>query len=117
MISEMHALDHSITWELVPLPPDKKAVGCRRVYAIKVSLDGEIDQLNAQLFAKGYTQVYGIEYYDTFSPMAKMTTIHLFFVMATIHHRLLQQLDIKNASFQGDLEEEVYTEQPPRFVA
>ena len=117
MIVEMQALDHSNTWELVPLPPGKKAVGCRWVYAVKVGPDGEIDRLKARLVAKGYTQVYGLDYCDTFSPVAKMTTIRLFFAMAAIRHWPLHQLDIKNAFLHGDLEEEVYMEQPPGFVA
>ncbi|RZB58914.1 Retrovirus-related Pol polyprotein from transposon RE1 [Glycine soja] len=78
------ALEHSDTWELVPLLPGKKVVGCRWVYAIKVGPNGEVDRLKAQLVAKGYTQIYGLDYGDTFSPVAKITTILLFFAMAAI---------------------------------
>ena len=84
MIVEMQALEHSDTWELVPLLPGKKVVGCRWVYAIKVGPNGEVDRLKAQLVAKGYTQIYGLDYGDTFSPVAKITTILLFFAMAAI---------------------------------
>ncbi|XP_014490788.1 uncharacterized protein LOC106753484 [Vigna radiata var. radiata] len=106
MIAELQALDHSSTWELVPLPPGKKVVGCRWVYAVKVGPNGDIDRLKARMVAKGYTQVYGLDYCDTFSPVAKMTTIRLFFAMAAIRHWPLHQLDIKNAFLHGDLEEE-----------
>jgi len=61
MISEMQALEHNKTWELVPLPFGKKTVGCRWVYAIKVGPNGEIDRLKARLVAKGYTQIYGLD--------------------------------------------------------
>jgi len=86
MIAEMQALESNHTWELVPLPSGKKVVGCRWVYAIKVGLDGQVDRLKARLVAKGYTQVYGLDYCDTFSLVAKMTTIRLFFAMAAIRH-------------------------------
>jgi len=86
MIAEMQALESSHTWELVPLPSGKKVVGCRWVYAIKVGSDDHVDRLKARLVAKGFTQVYGLDYCDIFSPMAKMTTIHLFFAMVAIRH-------------------------------
>ena len=67
--------------------------------------------------AKGYAQTYGVDYSDTFSPVAKITSVQLFISLVAIHNWDLHRLDIKNAFLHGDLQEEVYMEQPPGFVA
>ena len=117
MVDEMCALQNSGTWELVFLLPGKLVVGCQWIYTVKVGPDGAIDHLKACLVAKGYTQIFGLDYGDTFSPTAKIASVHLFLSMAAMWHWLLHQFDIKNAFLDGDLEEEVYMEQPPGFVA
>ena len=76
-----------------------------------------MDRLKARLIVKGYTQIYGSEYYDTFSLVAKMASIRLLFSMAAMRYWPLYQLNIKNAFLHGDLAKEVYMEQPPRFIA
>ncbi|PKI34513.1 hypothetical protein CRG98_045050 [Punica granatum] len=113
----MSALHANGTWELVSLPPRKTVVGCRWVYTVKMSPSGSIDRLKARLVAKGYTQIPGLDYGDTFSPMTKVASIHLLLSLAVVHHWSLHQLDINSAFLHGDLEEEVYMEQPPGFVA
>src|SRR5262249_20496627 len=117
MLEEIQALDDNHTWELVALPQDKKAVGCKWVFAVKINPDGSVARLKARLVAKGYAQTYGVDYSDTFSPVAKLTYVRLFISLAASQHWPLHQLDIKNAFLHGDLQEEVYMEQPPGFVA
>ncbi|CAM8937083.1 unnamed protein product [Rhodiola kirilowii] len=117
MIEEMNALDANCTWDLVSLPVGKKCIGCRWVYTVKVNSDGSVARLKARLVAKGYAQTYGNDYSDTFSPVAKMTSIRLIISLAACSDWPLHQLDIKNAFLHGDLDEEVYIEQPPGFVA
>ena len=116
MVDEMFALHKSGTWEIVSLPADQSIVFCRQVYAVKIGLDGQVDRLKARLVAKGYTQIFGLDYSDTFAPADKITFVHLFISMASVHLLLLYLLDIKNAFMHGDLEEEVYIEKPPCFV-
>ena len=117
MVKEMTALHSSGTWDLVTLPASKTPVGCCWVYTMKISPDGRVVRLKAWFVEKGYTQVYGSDYYDTFSPVAKIAYVILLLSMATMQSWPLYQLDIKNAILHGDLAKKVYMERLPRFVA
>ncbi len=116
MDEEMVALDASATWELVALPKDNKAIGCKWVYKVKHNVDGSVSRYKARLVAKGYAQTYGIDYEETYSPVAKMTTIRAIIVMATTKGWFLHQMDVKNVFIHRDLQEEMYMEQPPGYV-
>ena len=113
----MQALDDNDTWNLVPLHIGKKAIGCRWVYAVKFNLDGFVARLKARLVSKGYAQTYGVDYSDTFSLVAKLTSVRLFISLAASYGWDLHKLDIRNVFPHRDLQEEVYKEQPSRFVA
>ncbi len=117
MEEEMSALWANNTWDLVPLPHDQTVVGCRWVFNVKVHPNGTVDRLKARLVAKGYTQVYGMDYLETFSPVAKMTSVRVVIALAATNQWPLHQLDVKNAFLHGDLEETIFMEQPPGFVA
>ena len=117
MVEEMDTLHSTGKWGLVTLPADKSPIGCRWVYTVKIGSDGGVYCLRACLIAKAYTQIYGSDFYDTFSPIAKMTSIRLLFSMVAMRSWLLYQLDIKNAFLHGNLTEEVYMKQSPGFVA
>jgi hypothetical protein len=82
MDDEMVALDVNATWELVALPQDNKAIGCKWVYKVKHNVDGSVRRYKARLVAKGYAQTYGIDYEETYNPIAKMTTIRAIIIMA-----------------------------------
>jgi hypothetical protein len=95
MDEEMVVLDANATWELVVLPKDKKAIGCKWVYKVKHNADGFVNRYKAKLVAKGYAQTYGIDYEETYNPVAKMTTIKIIIVMATSKGWSLHQMDVK----------------------
>jgi hypothetical protein len=84
MDKELSALHKTDIWDLVPLPPSKSVVGCRWVYKIKTNSDGSIERYKARLVVKGYSQQYGMDYEETFAPVAKMTTICTLIIVASI---------------------------------
>ena len=108
MTDELQALDKTHTWDIVDLPPGKTAIGCKWVYKIKTCSDGSIERYKARLVAKGFNQENGIDYEETFAPVARLTTVRSLIAVATIRHWDLYQMDVKNAFLNGVLLEEVY---------
>lgn len=113
MNEEMKSLQKNETWELVECPPGKKPVGCRWIYTMKYKADGSIERFKARLVAKGYTQTYGIDYTETFAPVAKINTVQVLLSLTANLDWPLQQFDVKNAFLHVKLSEEVYMDLPP----
>jgi hypothetical protein len=110
---ELQALENTGTWVLVDLPPHVKPIGCRWVYKVKHHADGTVERYKARLVAKGYNQIEGLDYFDTFSPVAKLATVRMVIALASIDNWFLHQLDVNNAFLHGDLQEDVYMQPPP----
>ncbi|KAE8670892.1 APO protein 3 [Hibiscus syriacus] len=103
---EIKALQKNKTWSLTDLPKGKRAVGCRWIFTVKYHSDGSVERYKARLVAKGFSQSYGIDYQETFAPVAKLNTIRILLSVAVNMDWKLHQLDIKNAFLNGNLEEE-----------
>ncbi|GAB2281423.1 Belongs to the helicase [Dionaea muscipula] len=117
MDEEMDVLEANQTWDLVPLPPGKRAISCKWIYIAKVNHDDSVARLKVRLVVKGYVQVYGVDYTETFSPVAKMASVRLLISLAASSQWLLHYIDVKNTFLHGDLQEEVYMKQPPEIIA
>ena len=110
---ELKALEDNETWDIVPLPQHIKPIGCRYVFKTKLNSQGEIDKHKARLVAKGYTQQFGLDYTETFSPVAKLTSVKILLALAAKQNWHLEQLDVHNAFLNGELQEDIYMSIPP----
>nr|KYP40999.1 Retrovirus-related Pol polyprotein from transposon TNT 1-94 [Cajanus cajan] len=115
MDKEIIALEQNQSWILTDLPQGKHPIGCKWIYKIKHKADGSIERYKARLVAKGYNQQEGVDFFDTFSPVVKHTTIRLILAIAAVKQWHLHQLDVNNAFLHGDLKEEVYMTIPKGF--
>ncbi|KAL0416583.1 UNVERIFIED_CONTAM: Retrovirus-related Pol polyprotein from transposon RE1 [Sesamum latifolium] len=116
MDQELQALDTNGTWELTSLPLHKKTIGSRWVFKLKYNPDGSIERYKARLVAKGYNQIEGVDYFDSFSSVAKFVTVRVFLAAATSLSWPLLQLDVNNAFLHGHLDEEVYIDPPEGYA-
>jgi histone deacetylase 1/2 len=115
MKAEFDALQQNSTWTLVPRPSGQNVIGCKWVFKVKHKADGSLDKFKARLVAKGFTQKYGIDYSETFSPVVKPATVRLVLSLAVSRGWHLRQIDISNAFLHGFLDETAYMQQPPGF--
>ncbi|KAK1630608.1 hypothetical protein QYE76_004923 [Lolium multiflorum] len=114
--NEMDSILSNGTWELSERPHGCKHVGCKWVFKKKLIPDGTIEKYKARLVAKGYTQREGEDYFDTYSPVARLTTIRVLLSMAASYGLIVHQMDVKTSFLNGELDEEIYMDQPDGFV-
>ena len=113
---EMNSIMSNQTWKLVDLPYGSKPIGCKWIFKRKLNADGSINKYKARLVAKGFKQRHVIDYFDTFAPVARISSICVLLSLASIYKLVVHQMDVKIAFLNGDLEEEVYMEQTEGFV-
>ena len=112
---EYNSLVNMDTWELVKLPEGCKTIGCRWVFKRKYKEDGSIERYKARLVAKGYSQRYGVDYHEKFSPVVRFDTLRTLLSFAVQNELLIDQMDVTTAFLNGYLDEEIYIEQPPGY--
>ena len=103
MDEEYHSLMANDTWDLVPLPKGRKLLRCKWVYKTKYASDGSVEILKARLVAKGFSQVEGIDYNETFAPVAKINSIRLILSLQALQNWEVHQMDVKFSFLHGDL--------------
>lgn len=116
MEEEMLMIRKNKTWELVSTPEDRKIISVKWVFRTKLNADGSINKHKVRLVVKGYSQIFGVDYSDTFAPGARLDTIRLVLAIATQKGWKVFQLNVKSAFLNGVLKEEIYVQQPEAFV-
>ena len=116
MIGEYSTLLRNNTWSLVDLLAGRKVTRCKWVFKVKENSDDSINKYKARIIAKGFHQTARFDYTEIFSPVVKLTTIRMVLTITLSRNQKIQQLYINNAFLNGDLEEEVYMEQPKGFI-
>jgi transposase InsO family protein len=117
MDKEMQSLHDNNVWELVNMPTDKNVniMGCRWIYKVKETSEGEIERLKARLVGQGFTQVFGKDYNETWAPVPRYKSVRIIIAIACIKGYELKQLDIETAFLYADVKEDIYMRQPKGY--
>ena len=113
---EMDSIMGNNTYVLTDLPPGCKPLGSKWIFKKKMKVDGTVEKFKARLVIQGFKQKSGIDYFDTYAPVARISTIRLLIALASIHNLIIHQMDVKTAFLNGELDEEVYMNQPQGFI-
>lgn len=117
MQEEVDSLHKNNTWDLVKLPKDKRAISCKWIYKLKDGISGvENARYKARYVVRGFDQREGIDFNEVFSPVVRHTSIRVLLALVALYDLELEQLDVKTAFLHGELEEEIYIQQPEGFV-
>ena len=116
MKSEMQSMYDNKVWTLVDPPEGVKTIGCKWVFKEKTDMDGKVNVFKARLVAKGFTQTHGVDYDETFSPVAMAKSIRILLAIASYYDYEIWQMDVKTAFLNRKLLKDVYMTQPEGFA-
>ncbi|KAJ0390483.1 hypothetical protein P43SY_012096 [Pythium insidiosum] len=100
------------TWDAVRRPEGVREIGCKWVFDVKRDADGNIQRYKARLVAQGFRQVYGVDFWETYSPVASLNSVRAFLAFCCMRRYVIRQLDVETAFLNGKLEEDVYMRPP-----
>eukprot|EP00253_Pinus_taeda_P016385 PITA_16385 len=115
MVEEYDSTVRNSVWDVVPRSEDKSVVSSRWLYKVKQAADGSVEKHNARFVARGFSQVEGIDYDETFAPVARYSSIRSMLALLAQMGWNIHQMDVYTTFLNGKIEEEVYIEQPKRF--
>ena len=116
MKSELDSMYSNQVWDHVKAPKGIKPIGCKWVYKRKRGIDGKVETFKPRLVVKGYTQKEGIDYEETFSPIAMLKSIRILLSIAAHYDYEIWKMDVKTAFLNGNLDKEIYMMQPKGFI-
>jgi hypothetical protein len=116
MQEEIHEFDRLDVWELVPPPECAMIIALKWIFKVKLDEHGDVMKNKARLVVKGYSQQEGIDFEESFAPVARIEAIRIFLANAASRNMIVYQMDVKIAFLNGDLKEVVYVSQPEGFV-
>ena len=116
MKDEVKALQDNETWNLVRSPSDRDVIPGKWVHKVQLGPSGQVDKYKARYVAKGFKQVEGLNYFETFAPNCKPETFRILLQLSAKQGHVMQQFDVKTAFLHSTIEEEVYLEEPQEFV-
>jgi hypothetical protein len=116
MLEEYRSILKNNVWDILPRPKDKSVVSSKWMYKIKHTTNGSVEKFKARFVARGFTQKEGIDYDETFAPVARYTSIRVIIALASVLGWKLHQMDVKTTFSNGKIEQEFFVEQPDGFV-
>eukprot|EP00253_Pinus_taeda_P009127 PITA_09127 len=115
MVEEYDSIVRNNAWEIVPRPEGKSVMGSRWIYKVKQAADWSVEKYKERFFSQGFSQIEGIDYEETFAPVARYSSIRTILALSAQMGWHIHQMDVKTTFLNGVIEEEVYIEQPEGF--